>query len=81
MKKHFTEVDWKRVSSFLENKDFAFTYGDGLSSVNLNNLVKFHRNKKLITVTAVRPPADLEKYYLENKLISFKEKPQTTQLD
>ena len=34
-----------------------FTYGDGLSSVNLNNLVKFHRNKKkLITVTAVRPP-------------------------
>ena len=40
----------KRVSSFLEkNKDFMFTYGDGLSSVNLNKLTKFHKNKnKLI---------------------------------
>ena len=57
-----------------------FTYGDGLSSVNLNNLVKFHRNKKkLITVTAVRPPARFGEILLrKNKVISFKEKPQTT---
>ena len=59
----------KRVSSFLEkNKDFMFTYGDGLSSVNLNNLVKFHRNKKkLITVTAVRPPARFGEILLRKK--------------
>ena len=35
-----------------------FTYGDGICDVNLNKLVKFHqKSKKLITVTAVRPPA------------------------
>ena len=34
------------------------TYGDGLSRVNVNKLVKFHKkNKKMITLTAVRPPA------------------------
>ena len=33
-----------------------FTYGDGISDVNLNKLLKFHNSKKkLITVTAVRP--------------------------
>ena len=42
------------------NKDenFMFTYGDGISSVNLKKLENFHRKKgKLVTVTAVRPPA------------------------
>ena len=35
-----------------------FTYGDGISSVNLKKLLNFHqKHKKLITVTAVRPPA------------------------
>ena len=34
------------------------TYGDGLSDVNIKKLVKFHkRSKKLVTLTAVRPPA------------------------
>ena len=34
------------------------TYGDGLSNVNLKKLLKFHKkNKKLVTLTAVRPPA------------------------
>ena len=38
------------------------TYGDGLTSQNLKNLVNFHLNsKKLATVTAVRPQLDLEK--------------------
>ncbi len=71
----------KRVSSFLEkNKDFMFTYGDGLSSVNLNKLTKFHKNKnKLITVTAVRPPARFGEILLrKSKVVSFKEKPQTS---
>ena len=80
-KKTLTGGRLKRVSSFLEkNKDFMFTYGDGLSSVNLNNLVKFHRNKKkLITVTAVRPPARFGEILLrKSKVVSFKEKPQTT---
>ena len=49
----------KKVRKLLtDNEDFLFTYGDGLSSVNIKKLVKFHKSQnKLITVTAVRPPA------------------------
>ena len=38
------------------------TYGDGLSNVNLKKLLKFHKkNKKMVTLTAVRPQQDLER--------------------
>ena len=47
----------KRLKNYLK-ETFLLTYGDGLSNVNLNKLKKFHnKNKKLITLTAVRPPA------------------------
>jgi len=47
----------KRVSKYLDNKDFCFTYGDGVSDVNIKELIKFHKkNKKLATVTAIKPP-------------------------
>ena len=47
----------KRVSKYLGNKDFCFTYGDGVSDVNIKELIKFHKkNKKLATVTAIKPP-------------------------
>ena len=37
-----------------------FTYGDGVSNVNLKKVISFHkRNKKMITVTAVRPPTKI----------------------
>ena len=51
----------KRVANFLKHdENFMFTYGDGLSDVNLKKLLYFHKNKKkLVTVTAVRPPARL----------------------
>lgn len=71
----------KRVKNLLnENEDFLFTYGDGLSSINLKKLVKFHKSKnKLITVTAVRPPARFGEIKIKkNEVISFKEKPQVT---
>ena len=80
-KKTLTGGRLKRVSNFLKkNEDFMFTYGDGLSSVNLKSLLKFHKNKKkLVTVTAVRPPARFGEILIkESKVISFKEKPQTT---
>ena len=56
-----------------------FTYGDGISNVNIKNLVAFHNLKnKIITVTAVRPPARFGEIILKNnRVISFKEKPQT----
>ena len=71
----------KRVSKYLEkNKNFMFTYGDGLSDVNLKKLLNFHiKKKKLISVTAVRQPARFGEIIIKNKsVITFKEKPQTT---
>ena len=71
----------KRIKNFLEdNTSFMFTYGDGISNVNLKKLLIFHnKHKKLITVTAVRPPARFGEIILnKNKVISFKEKPQVT---
>ena len=62
----------------LKNENFMFTYGDGISNVNLKKLQKFHhKNNKLITVTAVRPPARFGEIELKKNIVkSFKEKPQ-----
>lgn len=51
----------KRVAKFVENEsEFCMTYGDGLSDINITELVKFHRtHKQLATVTAVQPPGVL----------------------
>ena len=48
----------KRVKRLISNeKFFFFTYGDGISDINIKQLINFHlKNKKLATVTAVRPP-------------------------
>lgn len=53
-----------------------FTYGDGLSNVNVNELVAFHRaHGKLATVTAVRPPARFGLLHLNgNQVTAFNEK-------
>jgi glucose-1-phosphate cytidylyltransferase len=46
----------KRAKQFIGNEPFLFTYGDGVSDVNLTRLVEFHRQHgKLITMTAVQP--------------------------
>ena len=57
---------------------FMLTYGDGLSDVNLNRLLKFHKkNKKKITVTAVHPPARFGELEINKNLVTkFEEKPQ-----
>lgn len=72
----------KRMKKFI-NKDenFMFTYGDGVSNINLRNLEKFHlKNKKIITVTAVRPPARFGEITIKNNRVNtFKEKPQVTE--
>ena len=71
----------KRIKKFLENDPiFMFTYGDGISNVNLKKLLSFHKNhKKMITVTSVRPPARFGEIILnKSKVVSFKEKPQVT---
>ena len=66
----------KRLKKYIGNETFMMTYGDGLSSVNLKKLLKFHKkNKKLVTLTAVRPPARFGAIKLKGKYVSyFKEK-------
>jgi len=60
------------------NETFMVTYGDGLSNVDLNKLLKFHRkNKKKITLTAVHPPARFGELTIKKGIVSnFEEKPQ-----
>jgi len=66
----------KRLQKKLGNDTFLLTYGDGISNVNLDKLIKFHKkNKKLITLTAVRPPARFGAIkILGKKVKTFKEK-------
>ncbi len=66
----------KRLGKLIGNETFMMTYGDGLSDVNLKKLLKFHKkNKKLVTLTAVRPPARFGGLKLNGKYVSyFKEK-------
>jgi glucose-1-phosphate cytidylyltransferase len=61
----------KRLKKFLD-KTFLLTYGDGLSNVNLKRLVEFHKkNKKLITLTAVRPPARFGVIKIKGKIVKY----------
>ncbi len=55
------------------------TYGDGVSNVDLARLLEFHRSHgKLVTVTAVRPPARFGSMsFQENRVTEFLEKPLT----
>ena len=66
----------KMLKSIIGNNTFMMTYGDGVSNVNLKKLVNFHKkNKKLITMTAVRPPARFGAIKLSGNLVKyFKEK-------
>lgn len=68
----------KRVRKYLDDKDFCFTYGDGLSDVNINELIESHRKaKRLATVTAVQPAGRFGALKLEgNNVTGFEEKPQ-----
>ena len=75
-KKTMTGGRLKRLTKHLRNETFMMTYGDGLSNVNLKKLLKFHKNnKKLVTLTAVRPPARFGALKFKGHLVSyFKEK-------
>ena len=65
----------KRLKKYLEKDTFLLTYGDGVSNVNLKKLIKFHQlNNKILTLTAVRPPARFGAIKLKgNKVSYFKE--------
>jgi len=68
----------KRVASYLGDDDFCFTYGDGVSDVDIGSLIEFHRKQNsYATVTAVQPPGRFGSLDVSgNKIIAFEEKPQ-----
>ncbi len=75
-KKTMTGGRLKRLKKYLKDETFLMTYGDGLSNINIKQLIKFHkRNKKMVTLTAVRPPARFGALKIfKNKVKYFKEK-------
>ena len=71
----------KRLQKIIGKETFMLTYGDGLSDININNLISFHKNHgKMVTISAVRPPARFGALKLkDSEVISFKEKSQLTE--
>jgi glucose-1-phosphate cytidylyltransferase len=67
----------KRIQNYVDG-DFCMTYGDGVSSVNITELIHFHKqHEKLATMTAVQPPGRFGALDLKGTQIeSFLEKPQ-----
>jgi glucose-1-phosphate cytidylyltransferase len=69
----------KRVGDYIGNETFCFTYGDGVSDVNIKELIGFHRAQKtMATLTAVQPPGRFGVINVteeHNRIMSFKEKP------
>jgi glucose-1-phosphate cytidylyltransferase len=68
----------KRLAPYIGNETFMLTWGDGVSNVNLHDLLAFHRSHgKLATLTAVRPPARYGYMSFNgNTVLEFTEKPQ-----
>ena len=66
----------KKLEPFLCKERFMLTYGDGLSNVSLDKLLLLHKkNKNLVTLTAVRPPARFRAVKVKgSKVIYFREK-------
>ncbi|HEY2934570.1 MAG TPA: glucose-1-phosphate cytidylyltransferase [Acidobacteriota bacterium] len=69
----------KRLAPYLGNDTFMLTWGDGVSDLNLHDLLAFHRSHgKLATLTAVRPPARFGHLQINGgRVLEFSEKPQT----
>jgi glucose-1-phosphate cytidylyltransferase len=72
----------KRMQSLIGNETCLITYGDGLSNINIDELVSFHKSHgKEVTVSAVRPSARFGELEIDSEMTvkSFKEKPQIEQ--
>jgi glucose-1-phosphate cytidylyltransferase len=69
----------KRVAKYIEGETFCLTYGDGVTDVNINDLIMFHKNHgKKATLTSVRQPGRFGVFTLksgEDQINYFKEKP------
>jgi len=67
----------KRIKEYVDNESFCFTYGDGVSDVDISKLFEFHKqNKTIATVTAVQPPGRFGTLDItETRITNFNEKP------
>jgi glucose-1-phosphate cytidylyltransferase len=67
----------RRVKAYLGSEDFCFTYGDGVSDIDIGDLIRFHkRHLTLATVTAVQPPGRFGALNLDqHSVVGFEEKP------
>jgi glucose-1-phosphate cytidylyltransferase len=69
----------KRIREYIGNETFCLTYGDGVTDLDINDLVAFHRQQgALATLTAVQSPGRFGAFKLnenQNKIMAFKEKP------
>ncbi len=68
----------KRMHHYVGNETCFVTYGDGVANIDLDSLIKFHKNHgKLVTISAVHPAARFGELEIAgNSVVSFKEKPQ-----
>ena len=67
----------KKVRDYIGNETFCFTYGDGVSDINIQKLIEFHQSHgKLATVTAIQPPGRYGALNLNSERVEqFQEKP------
>ena len=68
----------KRVKKYLDEKPFCFTYGDGVSDINIKKLINFHNSHNCpATITAVQPQGRFGQinFNSNNEVVNFKEKP------
>lgn len=67
----------KRVAQHIENESFCFTYGDGVSDIDISALIAHHKaSGKQATVTAIQPPGRYGSLHIENSQVNyFQEKP------
>tara|TARA_B100000965_G_C19534838_1_gene732857 strand:- start:554 stop:1282 length:729 start_codon:yes stop_codon:yes gene_type:complete len=71
----------KRLEKIVGNESFMLTYGDGVSDINIEKLIDFHNShNKMVTVTAVRPPARFGALKLNGNVVTnFDEKSQVNE--
>lgn len=70
-----------KLKNLIKDEDFMFTYGDGVSDVNIQQLVNFHKQHgQILTVTGVRPPGRFGEIRADDfgKVLEFNEKPQAS---
>ncbi|PGD11794.1 glucose-1-phosphate cytidylyltransferase [Bacillus toyonensis] len=71
----------KRIEKYLDNEINLLTYGDGISDINIHNLIEFHQKQgKVLTISGVHPPARFgEIGFKGNVVTNFQEKARSSQ--